>query len=252
MTVRRLALVGALVLGWSAGAVLPAGALTCAHFPENTPEALVGNQLALPSSESHRYDLAVVGTVRRITTDEDGDSPTYGRTTVEVEVAGIFAATFAEIQVDRLWDGLPVTSPDPGWMSGHRYVEGQGYFIPLLRTGPSGEPNYSFLCDPISEVADPMTTAIELAVIADHSGLDHVLFTDSVDTTSTHGTVPDLELATAGTEAEPPDPSGGLFSLVTIGLFLGLLVWTLARRQTGRRRFSERDSDLRRPPGPRR
>jgi len=248
MMARRFALALVVVLASAS----PAGALTCARFPENTPEALVGNQLGLPSSDIHRYDLAVVGTVRRITTDEDGNSPTYGRTTVEVEVAGIFSATFAEIQVDQLWDGLSVTSPDPGWMSGYRYVEGQGYFIPLLRTGPSGESNYSFLCDPIYEVADPMATAVELSVIADHSGLDHVLFTDAVDTTSTHRTVPDLELADAGTETESPDPSGGFLSLVTIGLFLGLLVWTLARRQTGRRRFSERDSDLRRPPGPRR
>ncbi len=155
MTAGRLALIAGLVLGWSAGALLPAGALTCAHFPENTPESLVRNRLTLPAPDTRSYDMAVVGTVRRITTDEDGDSPTYGRTTVEVEMDGFFydgvlGATPADVWL--------VTSPDPGWLQGYGFVEGRSYFIPLLFAGPLGEPNYSFFCDPITEVSDPAST----------------------------------------------------------------------------------------------
>lgn len=214
MTVRRLALIGGLVLGWSASALLPAGALTCARFPENTPESLVGNRLTLTDPDTRNYDMAVVGTVRRITTDESEDSATYGRTLVEVELDGLFYdGVFGATPTD-VW---LVTSPDPGWLHGYGFVEGRSYFIPLLLTGPLGEPNYSFVCDPITEVADPASTAAELARIAIEIDLGYHLGPVGGETSSGAGTT------------------------IAIALFAGLIAWTLLRNRKHRQPPPGRD-----------
>lgn len=109
----------------------PAAALSCAQPPGWTPEAIVAGEephLRDGSRFSDLYDVAVVGEVRGIVTNEDGKSENYGQTRSTVDVRASFGS-------ESLSETITVTSPDPGWLSGYPFEKGRMYFIPLRLKG---------------------------------------------------------------------------------------------------------------------
>jgi hypothetical protein len=148
------------VVGPGAG---PVAALTCAEHPDGSPEAIASGTERLSSEDRFldHFDYAVIGTVTEIRTVEAGQ-PDYGATTITVSVEGLLGQSPAPDQIE-------INSPDPGWMSGYPYRRGTTYFIPVQTEGPDGQPNYSFLCDPISEVQQGVTG--ELSQLAAQSGI---------------------------------------------------------------------------------
>lgn len=132
-----------------AGPARPALALDCAVFPEAdmSPRSIVAGTETMwndrPFFES--FDFAITGTVTSITTDDAAGSATYGKTEVSFDVLNGYGLETVE-------ESLVVTESDPGWISGYLFEPGRTYFVPLKAFGPQGEPNYSFLCDPITEM----------------------------------------------------------------------------------------------------
>jgi len=132
-----------------AGPARPALALDCAVFPEAdmSPSAIVAGKETMwndrPFFES--YDFAITGTVASIATDEAAGSATYGRTEVAFDVLNGYG-------LETVQASVVVTESDPGWNGGYFFELGQTYFVPLKTVGPQGEPNYSFLCDPIAQM----------------------------------------------------------------------------------------------------
>lgn len=147
----------------SALSVGPVAALSCAPDPDSSPEA-VASGTDHPTSEHRfldRFDFAVVGTVTEIHTVAQGQ-PDYGKTTVHLDVSAVLGDEPAP-------QTITITSSDPGWYAGYAYRTGETYFIPVQSAGPRGEPNYSFVCDPITAV-DPATVA-ELGRLAADAGI---------------------------------------------------------------------------------
>lgn len=172
-----------------------------------TPEEVVKADLA---SGEARYDMALVVRV--------GDIERDGRTqTAQVEVFGVYGLASAP-------DSAVVTFEDPADTAEpvDSLVSGSSYFLPVIRIGPSGEPNYVTSCDPVTEVTQPEATALDLAVVADQNGMDFALPFQTGD-------------------------GGGSVTVVVIALMVLLLLWTLGRRRSWRDQFRATDSDPRRP-----
>lgn len=155
---------GALGIGLAVAAAAPAAALSCAPHPDGSPAAIASGSERLASGDAFfdTYDAAVLGTVAAIATDE-GDTGTYGATTVTVEVAAVLGDASLPASAE-------ISSPDPGWMSGYPFEVGRTYLIPVQLVGPAGQRNASFVCDPISEI---LPSAIDdLVTLAADSGID--------------------------------------------------------------------------------
>jgi hypothetical protein len=120
----------------------PAGATSCVVHPDGSPAAIAAGteRLATEMGFFDLYDFALLGTVSEIHT-----IPTDGATTITVDVVAVLGAGDALQQV-KIW------ARDPGWMWGYPFEVGTSYFIPVQRTGPEGQANISFVCDPISVV----------------------------------------------------------------------------------------------------
>jgi hypothetical protein len=163
-------LAAGLLLGVSASLYgpAPAAALSCAAHPDGLREAIASGTEVLAGGEPffESYDFALIGTVARITTDEQQESPRFGATTIVFDVAATLVPAPEAAQ-------LVVSASDPGWMSGYAFAVGRSYFVPVLGTGPQGEPNDSFVCDPITEVAEP-AAADALAPLAAAAGIAFV------------------------------------------------------------------------------
>jgi hypothetical protein len=142
----------------------PAGALSCASHPRGTPSDILSGHpvLAGGSDFFRRFDRAVIGTVTEISTVED-EVPEYADTTITVDVAAVVGDTAVAPS------SIEVSSPDPGWNSGHPYEVGTTYFIPLQTVGPDGRPDASAFCDPISEVR--LEEVEELGRLAAEAGI---------------------------------------------------------------------------------
>jgi len=125
-----------------------AGATSCAPPTDGSARSIVAGTEVLWGDHAffELYDYAVTGTVVDVVTDETQGSATYGATEVHVEVINGFG-------VDQIGERVVVHQSDPGWMSGFAFERGSTYFIPLVHVGPNGEPDYSFLCDPISRIS---------------------------------------------------------------------------------------------------
>lgn len=149
MMLRRMLLAPLVTFTGSFGAAVVVAphvqALSCAVHPDGSPEAILAGTEQLSTGESffNSYDLAVSGTVTAIETDEAPGSPTYGDTLVSVDVINAFG-------VEEVAQSIVVFEDDPGWMSGYAFELGKVYFIPLQTSGPDGQTNYSFSCDPIA------------------------------------------------------------------------------------------------------
>jgi hypothetical protein len=191
---------------------LPAVGLWCVTEQSMTPEEVV--EAGLASGEA-RYDLAMVVRVGNV--ERDGTTQT-----AQVEVFGIYGLGSAPDTAVVTFAGADVAG---GTIS--RLVEGSSYFLPVIRIGPDGEPNYVTSCDPVTEVTQPEATALDLAVVADQNGMDYSLPFQTGD-------------------------GGGSVTVVILVLMVLLLLWTLGRRRSWRDQFSGTDSDPRRPPSSRR
>jgi len=141
----------------------PVAALSCAPHPDSSPAAIASGTAILSSEDEFfdSYDFAVVGTVSEVRTVGEGE-PDYGATTIHLKVVAVLGRESAP-------QAMTITSPDPGWMAGYPYESGRTYFIPVQVEGPGGQPNYSFLCDPITEVDAGI--ALDLAQPASEAGI---------------------------------------------------------------------------------
>ena len=157
--VRRLLLplLAAPLLLWPA----PVSATSCAAVEGPTPEQVaagdddLGGRRFFPA-----YDYGLVGTVEAVSHEPQGPATTRFR------VVGVLGRDSVPPTVD-------VASPDPGWMNGYGFVVGTSYFVPLAATGPDGRRHFSFVCDPISVLADPVASFDRAAAIAEQRGMPY-------------------------------------------------------------------------------
>lgn len=163
----------------------PAGATSCVGYQGVTPQKLLAGQTVYETHLFEQHDLALVGTVTAIRTNDAQGGAT--RTTLDVH---------GGFNVAALPDALEVSSDDPGWMNGYAFQHGTTYFIPVQHPGPQGQPYYSFVCDPIFEVAGPEAAA-ELEAVAADNGV----------------TVADIAAA-----QPPASGSGGMPVLAVVGI----------------------------------
>ena len=143
----------------------PAHALSCVAHPDGSPQAIAAGteQLAGGGAFFDSYDFALIGTVTAVRTDEREGSPTYGATEIDVAVDGVLGVASAPASIT-------LSAGDPGWMVGYPFELGAAYFVPVDAISPEGHSNWTFACDPISEVADPDATVAELAALVDGPG----------------------------------------------------------------------------------
>ncbi|MFP3899274.1 MAG: hypothetical protein ACLFXM_00380 [Acidimicrobiia bacterium] len=172
----RAFVLGAAACGALAGLVLHghrAAALSCADHPDGSPRAIAAGDESLSTGDRflERYDFAVLGTVTHIDTVREG-GPDHGATTVTMDVTAVLGRREAP-------DTLALSSPDPGGLAGYPYRVGTGYFIPVQARGPGGERNYTFLCDPITEVDDVDALADGLAPLAADAGITFAVATEA-------------------------------------------------------------------------
>ena len=187
---------------------------------EPSVEELVGGEVAVWTDTSgsgtflwDRYDFAITGTVvsvERITPD----SPGYLKTRVLFDVIHGY-------EVDSVPTELVVHEPDHGAMAGYYFVVGTTYFVPLAETGPQGEANYSFVCDPILELtvdeatALPTFTAAGVNVVSPSAGSPLTLTSSSAPTPASP--VPTSALSTttltAGSDQPPESASTAPLSM---------------------------------------
>jgi hypothetical protein len=181
-----------------------AGALSCASHPRGAPADIVsGNPHLVGGSDFfRRFDIAVIGTITEIVTAAE-DDPEWPTTTLTLDVAAIVGDAAAAPR------SILVSSPDPGWHSGYPYEVGTTYFIPVQAEGPGGEPNYSFFCDPISEVGAEEVD--DLGRVAADAGI-------------------------AFARPTPPGSSGGLVVVVVVAAAVALIGCVILVRQLTRRR----------------
>ncbi len=191
----------------------PAEALMCPTDQTMSPAQVLEAGLR---SGSQGYDMAFVAVVQSDTTAKE-------RQTVGVELVGVYGQGSAP-PTTTLTFGMPGVAG--GSIDSFRV--GTAYFIPVVATGPGGEPNYTSACDPISIVDDPDTTAVDLAVISEAAG---------------------IEFSLPG-QLEGTDGSGGLVALVFVVVMGGLLFWTGRRRQASRHRLDVAGRDARPGRGP--
>lgn len=191
----------------------PAGALTCPTDQAMTPAQVLEAGLR---SGSQKYDMAFVALVRSETTTQTDQ-------VVAVELVGVYGSASAPATTT-------VTLGMPGVAGGSidSFEVGTAYFIPVVAIGPADQSNYTWPCDPISVVDSPDTTAIDLAVISEASGIEFSL-------------PGQLE----------GDGSGALVALVFVVVMGGLLFWTGKKRQASRRQLNATGSDPRPPQLPR-
>ena len=135
------------------------------------------------------FDLAITGTVTEIRTEASA---------TEVRFQVINAMGVSTVPAE-----LIVSESDPGHLNGYGFQVGRTYFVPLVSPGPNGEPYWSFVCDPISEIppedADRLlSAAIEGVATAVPRDVEASAPTDP-DTDN----APDTETA-ADTETESP------------------------------------------------
>jgi hypothetical protein len=186
-----------------AGASAPAMALSCAAHPDGSPRSIASgtDRLVTGIAFFDAYDFAVIGSVAMIET-VDGAEIHAGRTTVSVDVMALLGPG----EPDRR---VAITSPDPGWMAGYPFEIGATYLIPVKAVGPMGEPNYSFLCDPISEVDPAFLT--ELGRLASNAGLPFTMIDPGMTPTSSETGAIDRPTGSdgrepVGTEADDMSP----------------------------------------------
>jgi hypothetical protein len=204
------------VLAIGAAGVVPAGALSCAAHPDGSPEAIASGteRLSTGTDFFDSYDYAVIGTVTDIRTVWAGEAD-YGATTLSVDVVAVLGEGIARESVE-------ISSPDPGWMAGYAYEVGTGYFIPVQRNGPEGQPNYSFVCDPITEV--DVSIATELRHIASDAGIPFSTSSAGPAQTPADGPVDDEESAAdAGSSSSWGIPAAAVALAVVVAVILGAL-----------------------------
>ena len=161
-----LSALAAVTVGVVLATATPAGALDCMPHPDGTPESIAAGTEVLASGQPFfdQYDYAVIGTVTGIRTDEREGSPTYGATEIDVRVDGVLGTEAAPA-------ATTLRALDPGWMAGFPFEVGTAYFIPVLARSEEGVVNFTFGCDPVTALDDPVAGAAALGAVADESGI---------------------------------------------------------------------------------
>jgi hypothetical protein len=118
--------------------------------------------LAIGSRFFESYDFAVIGTVSAIRTDERQGSATYGATEVDVVVAAVLG-------VDEGPPEMTLRAGDPEWMVGWPFEVGASYFVPVDGVGPERQANWTFGCDPVTQVENAAATVARLAASSGYS-----------------------------------------------------------------------------------
>lgn len=152
----------------------PAGATSCVALEGVTPEKLLAGQQVHGGQLFEQYDYAVVGTVTAIRSDASGAT----RTTLDVH---------GGYNVQRLAPTVDVSSDDAGAMNGYPFQHGTTYFIPVQNPGPQGQPNYSFVCDPVFELPGRDAVADLEAVATDNDVAVATISAPSAAETATSG-----------------------------------------------------------------
>lgn len=154
----------------------PAAALSCVAAPPDAPRIAAVNGEVFGDRFFDEYDFAVVATVTGIETEEAPGSVTYGNTVIDTEVALVLGDAEAT-------ETIQLSAADPGWLAGYAFRVGHSYFVPVDTVGPEGQRNHTFVCTPITEVADADATADRLAALAGDAGVAHARPGDTPPTT---------------------------------------------------------------------
>ena len=135
-----VALLTLLVTGLLAGG---ASATSCIA-PAGPKDTITGtDDRSMGGTFFDQYDGAILGTVSSV------------RTVAQVPAGGtrITVDLFGAIGMPAVGSTMVLTADDEGGMNGFPFTPGSSYFIPIQDTGPQGQVNYSFVCDPIGEIA---------------------------------------------------------------------------------------------------
>jgi hypothetical protein len=139
---------------WLAAPLPHATATSCAVPPGLTARALVtGTEPRRAGAAPYVADpsrFVLLGTVTGVRTDGE-DSPTYGRTEVDVQVDAVLGTPPDQDDLGT----VVLRQADPGWMNGYGFEMGGRYLVPVERESSSGVANFSFVCDPIRPLTGP-------------------------------------------------------------------------------------------------
>lgn len=207
------AIAGAVLGAVTLSAPTPSVALSCAAPPAGVPRIAANGGEVAGRPFFDEYNLAVVATVTALETDEVPGSATYGATTIEVDVALVLGD-------DEAAEHMQLSAADPGWLAGYPFGVGRSYFVPVDAVGPDGEVNHTFVCTPITEVADAEITADRLAAVAAESGVPHARPGDMPASTGS----PTDGVATGSTSSASPFVAMGAAVLVLLAIATGAVV----------------------------
>lgn len=118
-----------------------ASATSCIAAPSPEETITGSDERSMGGGFFDRYDgavLARVSAVRTVTHEPGG-------TRITLDVFGLIGAS-------NVGSTMVLTADDDGAMNGYRFTRGASYFIPIQAEGPQGQPNYSFICDPIGSI----------------------------------------------------------------------------------------------------
>ena len=129
-----------LMVGLLAGG---ASATSCIA-PAGPKETITGDgDLAMGGAFFDQYDGAILGKVSAVRTVKQAP---VGAARINVDVYGA-------IGTQAVGSSIVLTADDEGGMNGFPFAQGASYFIPIKDKGPQGQVNYTFVCDPIGEIA---------------------------------------------------------------------------------------------------
>ena len=157
-----------------------------------------------------------------VTTDEVSGSATYGATEVVFDVVNAY-------KLDSIGEQFVVRQADPGWMNGYFFEVGLTYFVPLMARGPQGQPNWSFLCDPIFPMA--IGQALDLPQFA-ADGL--VIGSPDESPVLSIDDAPVTIASEVPAESSDDDSSSAvaIVGIVVVGLAALIIGWWLLRRRS--------------------
>lgn len=129
------------------GLTAGSAAATSCIAPAAPMETVKGKgDLAMGGKFFEQYDAVVLGEITTIKTQ--ARPMPAGATKIGVEVYGA-------IGTSAIGKKMVLTADDEGAMNGFPFQRGAFYFVPIKDTGPQGQVNYTFVCDPIGELAGP-------------------------------------------------------------------------------------------------
>jgi hypothetical protein len=143
-----------------AGLLAGSAAATSCAAPARPRATITGDgERGMNGAFFDHFTAAILGEV--VATDS-ARGMQLGGTKIEIDVYGA-------IGVSTIGETIVLSADDSGAMNGYPFEQGTSYFVPMQRKGPQGQVNYTFLCDPIGEIAGP-AAADELLDLARRNG----------------------------------------------------------------------------------